>query len=166
MIGNGTVSSNSDIKPPLYGLFNDYPRWRTHRPNCVFCLNPYSKFHNTLTPSACYRPLMLLVLPCICQCSPPPTHSLPLFVLSRTEEPAKADTCARDGHALQQLALNVHDLTWPDVLQYTSKNQNVWSKACLLNFAIKDIIFSWVPSHTGIRGNKEADWGFGNCFKS
>ena len=27
---------------------------------------------------------------------------------SRTEEPAKADTCARDRRALQQLALNVH----------------------------------------------------------
>ena len=28
--------------------------------------------------------------------------------LSRTEEPAKAGTCARDRHALRQLALNVH----------------------------------------------------------
>ena len=28
--------------------------------------------------------------------------------LSRTEEPAKAGTCARDRRALQQLALNVH----------------------------------------------------------
>ena len=27
---------------------------------------------------------------------------------SRTEEPAKAGTCARDRRALQQLALNVH----------------------------------------------------------
>ena len=36
--------------------------------------------------------------------------------LSRTEEPAKAGTCAHDRRALQQLALNVHvkhsDLTW------------------------------------------------------
>ena len=28
--------------------------------------------------------------------------------LSRTEEPAKAGTCARDRRSLQQLALNVH----------------------------------------------------------
>ena len=39
------------------------------------------------------------------------------FFLSRTEEPTKAGTCARDRRALQQLALNVHvkhsDLTWP-----------------------------------------------------
>ena len=32
----------------------------------------------------------------------------PLFFLSQTEEPAKAGTCARDRHALQHLALNVH----------------------------------------------------------
>ena len=30
------------------------------------------------------------------------------FFLSRTEEPAKAGTCARDRRALQQFALNVH----------------------------------------------------------
>ena len=30
------------------------------------------------------------------------------YVLSRTEEPAKASICARDRRALQQLALNVH----------------------------------------------------------
>ena len=29
-------------------------------------------------------------------------------ILSRTEEQAKAGTCARDRRALQQLALNVH----------------------------------------------------------
>ena len=38
------------------------------------------------------------------------------LILSRIKEPAKADTCARDRRALQQLALNVHvkhsDLTW------------------------------------------------------
>ena len=34
-------------------------------------------------------------------------HSLPLFFpLSRTEEPTKAGTCARDRRTLQQLALN------------------------------------------------------------
>ena len=35
---------------------------------------------------------------------------------------AKAGTCARDRHAIQQLALNVHakhsDLTWPDLIIY------------------------------------------------
>ena len=31
-----------------------------------------------------------------------------LMFLSRTEEPAKAATCARGRSALQQLALNVH----------------------------------------------------------
>ena len=31
-----------------------------------------------------------------------------MFGKSRTEEPAKAGTCARDRRALQQLALNVH----------------------------------------------------------
>ena len=39
-----------------------------------------------------------------------------VFILSRTEEPTKAGTCARDRRALQQLALNVHvkhsDLTY------------------------------------------------------
>ena len=30
------------------------------------------------------------------------------YILSRTEEPDKAGTCARDRRALQQLALNVH----------------------------------------------------------
>ena len=38
------------------------------------------------------------------------------FIPSRTEEPAKAGTCAHDRRALQQLSLNVHikhsDLTW------------------------------------------------------
>ena len=32
----------------------------------------------------------------------------PFFSLSRTEEPAKASTSARDRHALQHLALNAH----------------------------------------------------------
>ena len=34
--------------------------------------------------------------------------TLAIIVLSRTEEPAKVGTCARDRRALQQLALNVH----------------------------------------------------------
>ena len=37
-----------------------------------------------------------------------PVQAVPLFFLFRTEEPAKAGTCARDRCALQQLALNVH----------------------------------------------------------
>ena len=40
--------------------------------------------------------------------------------LSRTEEPAKAGTCAHDRHTLQQLALNVHikhsRLAWPGMV--------------------------------------------------
>ena len=53
----------------------------------------------------------LLVLPCtrLCRLSPPllppPTFS---FFLFRTEELAKASTCARDRRVLQELALNVH----------------------------------------------------------
>ena len=43
----------------------------------------------------------------------------PYWILSRTEEPVKASTCAHDRRALQQLARNVHvkhsDLTWPDL---------------------------------------------------
>ena len=31
-----------------------------------------------------------------------------MATLSQTQEPAKAGTCARDRHVLQQLALNVH----------------------------------------------------------
>ena len=33
---------------------------------------------------------------------------LTLSILSRSEEPAKVGTCARDRRALQQLALNMH----------------------------------------------------------
>ena len=68
-----------------------------------------SKFHNISNHPPI--PLGLLVLSCTHQCrqspitsSPPP----PFFLLSRTEEPSKGGTCARDRHALQQLALNVH----------------------------------------------------------
>ena len=53
----------------------------------------------------------LLVLPCTRQCRRSPHPLLPphpFFFLSRTEEPAKAGTCARDKRAIQQLALNVH----------------------------------------------------------
>ena len=46
----------------------------------------------------------------------PPSHVikdkskkiLESIILSRTEEPAKGGTCARDRRALQQLALNMH----------------------------------------------------------
>ena len=54
-------------------------------------------------------PVGLLVLPCSRQCRRfPLLPPLLFFFLSRTEEQAKAGTCARDRRALQQLALNVH----------------------------------------------------------
>ena len=40
-----------------------------------------------------------------------------MLYLSRTGEPAKADTCARDRRALQQLALNVH-VKYSDLVGY------------------------------------------------
>ena len=43
-----------------------------------------------------------------CRLPPPSLLPFPFFPLSRTEEPAKVGTCARDRRALQQLALNVH----------------------------------------------------------
>ena len=52
-------------------------------------------------------PVGLLVLPCTRQCRQSPLTPYPFFFLSRTEEPTKADTCARDRRALQELALNV-----------------------------------------------------------
>ena len=39
---------------------------------------------------------------------PPPLTHPPFCFLSRTDEPAKTGTCARDRRALQQPALNVH----------------------------------------------------------
>ena len=69
---------------------------------------------NSITPQTTFRllpiPVGLLVFPCTRQCrqSPPLTPSPPLLLLSRTEEPVKDGTCARDRRALQQLALNVH----------------------------------------------------------
>ena len=82
---------------------------------------------NSITPLTTLRllpiPVGLLVLTCIHQCkrSPPPPPPPPppyLCFLSRTQEPAKSGTCARDRRALQQLVLNVHvkhsDLTWPN----------------------------------------------------
>ena len=78
----------------------------------LFWLNPtgHSKFHNTskhpppATDSG--RTAQTPLYPPV-QAVPPLTPS-PLFFLSRTEEPAKASTCAHDRRALQQLALNVH----------------------------------------------------------
>ena len=55
-------------------------------------------------------PVGLLVLPCTRHCRrypPPPFHPPPFFPV-RTEEPVKADTCACDSRAQQQLALIVH----------------------------------------------------------
>ena len=66
---------------------------------------------NSITPQTTLRllpiPVGLLVFPCTRRCRRYPLLS-PLIFLSRTEEPAKAGTCARDRRALQQLALNVH----------------------------------------------------------
>ena len=42
------------------------------------------------------------------QAAPPPLFPPPPPPLFRTEDPAKAGTCARDKRALQQLALTVH----------------------------------------------------------
>ena len=114
---------------PKYYVAPFFSFWRTVPSNCtqfsslkctqiLFWLNAmgHSKFHNTLTPSACYRP------PLDCWYSLVPasaggTHSFPppLFFLSWTEEPAKADTCAQDRRALQQLAPNMHIKLWPDL---------------------------------------------------
>ena len=33
-------------------------------------------------------------------------------------------------------------------------------KCIFLNFAKKDIVFCWVPSHNGIKGNEKADQGW------
>ena len=73
-------------------------------------------------PSVCYRfrsDCSYSLVPASAGVPPPtPPYSLTLFFLSRTEEPAKAGTCARDRRTLQQLALNVHvkhpDLTMTD----------------------------------------------------
>ena len=54
--------------------------------------------------------------------SPPLLPPPPLFVLSLTEELAKAGICGRDRRALQQLALNVH-----------VKHSDLTCKARLLN---------------------------------
>ena len=68
---------------------------------------------NSITPQTILHllpiPVGLLVPPCTHQCRRSPlTPSSPFFVLSQTEEPAKAGTCACDRRVLQQLALNVH----------------------------------------------------------
>ena len=84
----------------------NFLHWNAHI--FLFWLNStgHSKFHNTLnhTPPATVSgrtartPLY------------PPVQAVPpyFFFLSRTEELARAGTCARDRRALQQLALNVH----------------------------------------------------------
>ena len=59
----------------------------------------HSKFHNTLNTLRLLPTLIgLLVLPCIRQCRRR-SHPLLFFSLSRTEEPAKDGTCARDWRA-------------------------------------------------------------------
>ena len=60
--------------------------------------------------SVCYLPrsdYLYSLVPTIAG-GPPSIASPPFLFLSRTEEQAKAGTCARDRRALQQLALNVH----------------------------------------------------------
>ena len=61
---------------------------------------------NSITPQTTLRllpiPVGLLVLPCTCQCRQSPLTPSPFFFLmARTEEPAKAGTCAHDRHVLQ-----------------------------------------------------------------
>ena len=75
------------------------------------CLNPtgHYKFHNTSNHSPPATDSGWTA----CTPSYPPVQAVPLtpsplFFLSRTEELAKAGTCARDRRALQQLAVNVH----------------------------------------------------------
>ena len=69
------------------------------------------------------NPVGLMVLPCSCQCRRSPLIPSPLFFLFRTEEPAKADTCARHRRALQQIALNVH-VKLSDLQTY--RGNNLW----------------------------------------
>ena len=47
-------------------------------------------------------------------------------LLSRTEEPVKTGTCARDRRALQQLALNVHVKHSGQIRSPTSYNGTLW----------------------------------------
>ena len=89
----------------------------------------------TPPPPACYRFRS--------DCSYPPVQAVPpllpspFFSLSRTEETAKAGTCAHDRRALQQLALFVHvkhsDLTWPDLM--------LLNERCGENYVLMNIYF-------------------------
>ena len=112
-----------------FGLLNsNSPRSSTilyfsaDRPNCakfpslnaqifLFWLNPtgHSKFHNTSKhPPPAIDSGRTARTPLYPPVQAVPLTPSPFCFLSRTEEPAKAGTCARDRHALQQLALNVH----------------------------------------------------------
>ena len=95
----------------------------------------HSKFHNTSNhpPPAtdsgrtARTPLYLPPVQAV------PPYFRPHFIfLSWTEELAFAGTCARDRHALQQLALNVHvkhsELTWPDLTWPEQIANMVWKK--------------------------------------
>ena len=66
-------------------------------------------WHLAYLKTCIYKTLQIMIQ----KLTPPPFF---FFFLSWTEELTKAGTCARDRHALQQLALNVHvkhsDLTW------------------------------------------------------
>ena len=66
---------------------------------------------NSITPqipSACYRPRSDCLYFLVPASAGGPPYSPSLFFLTRTTEPAKAGTCARDRRALQQLVLNVN----------------------------------------------------------
>ena len=96
------------------------------------------------------HPVGLLVLPCTRQSRrpPPPLTPSPHFPpLSRTEEPAKAVTCARDRRALQQLALKVHvkhsDLTWPDL---TRNGKTATPTSILMRILLKLLLPSCGPA--------------------
>ena len=84
--------------------------------HCLY-YKPWPRSH-TFTLHLLPTPVGLLVLPCTCHCRQSATHPLipspSVFLLSLTEEPAKADTCACDRRALQQLALNVHNQRHPE----------------------------------------------------
>ena len=102
----------------LYFSAPNFLHWNTH----IFLFGLILRdISNSITPQTTLRllpiPVGLLGIPCTRQCRWAPLTPF-FFLLSRTEELVKAGTCARDRHALQLLALNVHvkhsDLTWQE----------------------------------------------------
>ena len=56
----------------------------------------------------------------------------------------------------------------PSFTSYEAGTSPDWdgdTKVCLLNIAKKDIVFCWVPSHTGIKGNEKADSAAKSAFE-